>query len=149
MRFTALVPAALAAMLALSGCLSPPEDMPGAQTASYGGGASTSLTGGEWIVESVDGGGIIDGARGTLEFGSDGRLAGRAFCNRYSASYALSGETLTIGQAAATKMACAPALMDLESKFLAALSAVRGYALAADGALMLSGGGRAIKARRG
>lgn len=151
MRLAVLVPAALVAVLAMSGCITlyPPEDMPGAQTISYGGDLSAALTGGEWVVEDVDGGGVIDNARGTLVFGADGRVAGRAFCNQYSARYTVSGGALTIDRAAATKMACAPALMDLENKFLGALSAVRGYSLTADGALSLSGGGRTIKARRG
>lgn len=151
MRLAVLAPAALAAVFALSGCITlyPPEVMPGAETISYGGGSSASLTGGEWVVQDVDGGGVIDNARGTLVFGADGRVAGRAFCNQYSARYTLSGAVLTIDQAAATKMACAPALMDLESKFLSVLSAVRGYAIGPDGALTLSGGGRTIKARRG
>jgi heat shock protein HslJ len=151
MRLTALVAVALAAVFALSGCitLDPPEDMPGAQTISYGGDLAATLIGGEWIVQDVDGGGVIDNARGTLIFGSDGRVAGRAFCNQYGARYTISGTVLAIDQAAATKMACAPALMSLEAKFLSALAAVRGYALAPDGALTLAGGGRTITARRG
>lgn len=151
MRIAILAPAAVAAALSLSGCVTlyPPEEMPGAQTISYGGDLAATLIGGEWIVQDVDGGGVIDNARGTLIFGSDGRVAGRAFCNQYSARYAVSGTTLTIAQAAATKMACVPALMMLEDKFLSALSAVRGYSIGPDGALTLSGGGRTIKARRG
>jgi heat shock protein HslJ len=144
--------AATVFMLALAGCLHPPDDMPTAQVAAYGGsaagGASDARLRGEWTVEDVDGGGVIDNARGTIIFGPDGRVSGRAFCNSYGAAYTLTGDALTIGPTAATKMACAPALMGLEDKFFKALSAVRGYAVTADGALVLRGEGHSIKVRK-
>ena len=40
----------------------------------------TLLIGDEWVVEDI-GGGLIDRSRATLDFGVDGRLAGRASCN--------------------------------------------------------------------
>lgn len=59
----------------------------------------------------------------TLEFGSDGRLHGRAACNSYNARYTLD-ETqepaiLTIGPIAATRMACPD--MAVENSYLTAL----------------------------
>jgi len=102
----------------------------------------------EWVVEDIDGAGLADGARVSLQFGADGRVAGRSACNRYSAAYTLDGERLAIRAGAGTRMACAPALMQLESRFLAALAAVQGFALSADGALELRGaGGRSMRAR--
>src|SRR5690606_23164902 len=76
-----------------------------------GGEPAALLQGGEWVVEDLRGGGIVERSRITLNFGADGRIAGRASCNGYTAAYALTGEGLTISKAAATMMACAPALM--------------------------------------
>lgn len=150
MRLTAA--AATALLLSLSACLNPPNDMPTAQPATYGtsgnGGAPGARLQGEWVVEDVDGRGVIDNARGTLNFGVDGRLSGSAFCNSYGAAYSVMGDALTIGPAAATKMACAPALMGLEDKFFKALGAVRGYTVTTDGALVLRGEGHSVKARK-
>jgi heat shock protein HslJ len=118
-----------------------------------GGDPATLLTRGEWLVEDVNGGGIIDRSRGTLLFtgtedGEEPRVGGRAFCNRYTARYELTGEGLTIGNAAVTRMACAPALMDLEQKFLDILMNTQRFELTETGALVLyTGDGRTLTAR--
>jgi putative lipoprotein len=85
------------------------------------------LTGGTWLAEDIDGAGVIDDAQSTLEFGTDGRVSGRGGCNRYGGTVQLNGASLIVGQLFSTKMACAPALMDQETKFLAALEATRSY----------------------
>lgn len=119
-----------------------------------GGDPATLLTRGEWVVEDVNGGGIVDRSQGTLLFtgpenGEEPRVGGRAFCNRYTASYELTGEGLTIGNAAVTRMACAPALMDLEQKFLDILMHTQRFELTETGALVLhAADGRTLTARR-
>ncbi|MEP7245692.1 MAG: META domain-containing protein [Gammaproteobacteria bacterium] len=85
------------------------------------------LTGAAWIAEDVDGAGVIDDAQSTLEFGTDGKVSGRGGCNRYGGSVSLSGASMIVGELFSTKMACVPALMDQETKFLAALQATRSY----------------------
>jgi len=92
-----------------------------------------------WVVEDIDGGGVIDRSRVTLEFDGEGRLSGHASCNRYTASYTRDGDGLTIGPAATTRMACPPALMNQERSFLDALAQVRRWAVDASGALVLAG----------
>ncbi len=86
-----------------------------------------NLTGVTWVAEDIDGGGVIDNAQSTLEFTSDDRVAGRAGCNRYGGSVKLDGSKLKIEQVFATKMACAPALMDQETRFLQALEAASSF----------------------
>jgi len=114
-----------------------------------GGEPSALLHGKEWVVEDIDHAGIIDGSRITLGFGADQRLTGRAGCNTYQASYRLTGETLTIGDAAVTQKACAPALMQQEQTFLQVLAAVERFELDESGALVLQAkGGRTLTARR-
>jgi heat shock protein HslJ/membrane-bound inhibitor of C-type lysozyme len=94
-------------------------------------------------------GGIIDRSRATLSFGPDGRVAGRASCNNYTAQYTLTGEGLTVSKAAGTMMACEPALMRQEQLFLDVLQNVRRFDLGPDGALILqTDDRRTITARR-
>jgi heat shock protein HslJ/uncharacterized lipoprotein YbaY len=102
-----------------------------------GGDPATLLQGDEWVVEDIDGGGIIDRSRVTLNFGADGRLWGRASCNAYQGDYTLTGESLTLALSATTRMACAPALMDQESKVFALLARVQAFELDPTGALLL------------
>ena len=102
-----------------------------------GGEAQDLLIGPVWVVEAIGGAGVVDASRATLDFRPDGRLAGRASCNRYTASYQLTGEGLTLAPGATTRMACAAALMDQEQRFLAALDEVARFDVDATGALLL------------
>lgn len=114
-----------------------------------GGDPATLLQGAEWVVEDLRGGGVVDRSRATLTFGADGRVSGNASCNRYSASYSLTGETLKITKPISTKMACAPALMQQEQRFFDLLAQVRRFAIDAAGALVLhAADGGTIIARR-
>lgn len=112
-------------------------------------GARAPLTGAEWVVEDINGAGVIDDARASLSFGEDGSLGGSGTCNRYGASYKVSGDQMTISNPAATLRACAPALMDQERKFFDTLAKVSRYTIDETGALVLTtpDGGR-ILARR-
>jgi heat shock protein HslJ len=113
-----------------------------------GGEPAALLRGREWVVENINGKGIIDRSRATLNFGADGRVAGRASCNSYTAQYTLTGETLTIDKVAGTMMACPPGLMAQEALFLEVLRNVRRFDFAPDGALVLTDDRRTITARR-
>jgi heat shock protein HslJ/uncharacterized lipoprotein YbaY len=114
-----------------------------------GGDPAALLQGPEWVVEDIGGGGIIDRSRVTLSFDTEGRLWGRASCNRYQGEYTLTGETLTLAVSATTMMACAPALMDQERKILDLLPRIRSFRMDPTGALVLEIDGRpALLARR-
>jgi heat shock protein HslJ len=121
----------------------------GKQLNGCGGDPGALLQGAEWAVESIDGTGIIDDSRVTLNFSADHRIYGKASCNNYMGGYTLTGETLTISNTGATMMACAPPLMQQEGLFFGVLKGVHGFAIDDTGALILhSGDGRTIKARR-
>lgn len=108
----------------------------------------TGLMGKEWVVEDIAGRGVIDGSRLSLTFSSDGQLSGNTSCNRMFGPYSLSGPKLTISNAGLTKMACAPALMDQEHRFVDVLNAVQSYRIDPTGALVLtSQTGSALTAR--
>jgi heat shock protein HslJ/uncharacterized lipoprotein YbaY len=96
----------------------------------------TLLMADEWMVEDI-GGTLVDRSRATLDFGVDGRLAGRASCNAFTSTYTLTGESLTVGTTATTMMSCAPAVMEQEKRFLDILQRVRRFDITDDGALVL------------
>jgi heat shock protein HslJ len=114
-----------------------------------GGEPASLLQGREWVVEYVNGKGIIDRSRATLNFGANGRLSGRVSCNNYTAQYTLTGEGLTVDKVAGTTLACPPDLMTQEALFLDVLRNVRRFDLTPDGALVLqTDDRRTITARR-
>ncbi len=122
----------------------------GVELRGCGGDPANLLLGREWVVDELAGAGIVDGSRTTLNFGVDGQLAGSGSCNRYSGSYTLTGERLSVSsKTAMTMMACVPELMQQESRFMQLLSQVRRFRFGSDGALILeTDTGGTISARR-
>lgn len=78
----------------------------------------------EWQVEDVMGGGTLDNLPVTLNLAEDGSVSGRSGCNRFAGQATIDGDKLAFGALAGTRMACAPAHMDLEQKYLTALDKV-------------------------
>jgi len=112
-----------------------------------GGDRQRLLRGAVWVVEDLAGTGLIDRSRITIEFLEDNRMAGRASCNRYTGSYQLRGEGIAVGPLASTRMACAPALMNQEDRFLRLLGEVISVRIGQHGELLLSTAeGKTIKA---
>jgi heat shock protein HslJ len=126
----------------LCACASSPDS--GEVTGSPAAGAL--LTEREWVVEDLAGGGVIDRSRITLNFDAEGRVSGRASCNRYTAGYQQQGGSLSFTSAAATKMACAESLMNQEQAFFRILGAISRFTIDDTGALILEGEKGTIKA---
>jgi putative lipoprotein len=103
---------------------------------------------GAWRVEDIDHGGVVDDALATIEFGADGRLSGRGGCNRFGGDYSYRNGRLSVGALFSTKMACAPALMDLEAKILNRLEGELTAAVETGGAVSLSDAEGRILIRR-
>ena len=99
--------------------------------------AAPTLFGRTWVAEDIGGRGVIDDAQSTFSVASDGRVSGRGACNGYFAQAEVKGDKIKIGKAGATMMACAPALMDQERKFLAALEKTASYRIDSQGKLFL------------
>ena len=123
----------------------------GGAAGAAGGGAPQAgesprqLTVREWVVERIDGRGVVDNSRSTLTFDASGQIAGGGGCNRYTGTYQLQGAGFQVRGVATTRMACTPALMEQEARFLRALGAVSTWRLQADGSLLLAGpDGRAL-----
>jgi len=70
---------------------------------------------------------VIDNLQSVLEISGDGAVSGSGGCNRLHGQATISGASLSFGAIASTRMACPPAVMDQESKFLSALQAVRSF----------------------
>ncbi|KPQ02871.1 META domain-containing protein [Marinobacter sp. HL-58] len=112
-----------------------------------GGDPEQLLRGSEWTVEYIDGAGVMDDSRITIDFLAQQRAAGHASCNQFSGGWKLTGEGLGFSRLITTKKACAPALMDQESRFLALLSDTARFEIGKQGELrLISRDGRVITA---
>jgi len=96
-----------------------------------------NLLGTAWLAEDIDGRGVIDRARSTLEFPKAGHVAGLAGCNRYFGAVSLTSETIAVGNLASTRKMCPESLMDQEQRFMAALSKSSRLELTHDGQILL------------
>lgn len=97
------------------------------------------LAGTSWLVEDLEGRGVIDRAQTTLVFDADGGVVGSTACNRYRgpAEVTEPDGTLTFGPLATTRRACPAAVMDQEQRFLDALGRTVRYAIDDRGFLLL------------
>ena len=107
-----------------------------------------TLAGGPWLVEDINGGGVIDNARLDLTF-ADGRVSGRSGCNSYSGPWQERDGATLLGPIVSTQRGCAAALMMMEGKFIAVLEAARTVTFDETGAAFLKApDGRVIRIRR-
>lgn len=133
--------------LALAGCQTTKAMVKGEER------PATVALEGRWTIEDVNGGGVIDNAPMEIAFeGGDAgtsRVSGRAGCNRFTGPWLQTGNQLWLGPLATTRMACPPALMELEAKTLATLAAVRNVSQDRSVAVrLLAPDGRALSLRR-
>ena len=105
------------------------------------------LAGAAWQVQQLNGQ-PVSNATLTLNFHEPGKLAGKAACNNYMASYEQQASQFTIQTGGMTMKACPQPLMDLESQFVEALKGVDSATIDDQGTLLLSGEGVEIKATR-
>jgi putative lipoprotein len=87
--------------------------------------APASPPSGRWRAESIRNRGVIGDPQTVIDIAADGRVTGSSGCNRISGKATLNGAHISFGPMISTKMACAPVIMDQESKFLAALGDTR------------------------
>lgn len=82
---------------------------------------AAGLRGTSWRLEDLAGAGVLDRVQATLEFTEEGRASGSASCNRFNGAVTVSGASITFGPLATTRRMCADAVMDQETRYLAAL----------------------------
>jgi heat shock protein HslJ len=83
--------------------------------------AASDLVGTEWLLEDLGGRRVLDDAQSTIAFQAGGRITGNGGCNRYFGPARISGGRIEIEHLGSTRMACPPAVMDQEHRFLDAL----------------------------
>ncbi len=108
-------------------------------SAAPGGPTPSSAEGVDWVLERVADKTIDPAAakKPSLRLDTaEKKMSGFAGCNRMFGSYELDGTSLRFGTMGATRMMC-PDTMEIESAFMAALSATRSFVLK-DGALALA-----------
>ncbi len=104
----------LSGVLALAGC------------APVTGSVPPDLTGSQWLLEDLEGRGVVDRVQSTLEFGERGAAAGNLACNRFTSTFEQSGPGLRFGRVSSTRMMCPEAVMDQERRFTGVLGSTRG-----------------------
>ncbi len=122
----------------------------------FGLSACTGMTGGQrmggitWRASDLNGVPLVEGTDITLQITGRNQVSGSAGCNRYSGTYRLMNrEGIDFDALSTTRMACAPATMEQEQRFLSILGAVEGYSFYSDGGMsLISPDGRAIRFRR-
>ncbi len=94
-----------------------------------------------WILSGFRDGDLFDRVPDevtiTLTFDGD-RVNGSSGCNRYMGSFIATGDELSFGPLAGTKMMCRPEVMAQEDRFLQLLGAVESAEITFDGNLVLS-----------
>ena len=96
--------------------------------------AQETLVGTNWKLESFHTAdsvsSVIAGTTINAVFGEDGKVSGSAGCNRYFATYNMTGSSLSTGTVGSTKMYCGePGVMVQENKYLALLGKVKTFTI--------------------
>ena len=108
-----------------------------ATSAAQSGANETDLLGTAWLAEDIDGRGVIDRARSTMEFAKSGQVSGLAACNHYFGPVSLNAGAITFGNLASTRKMCPESLMDQEQRFMEALSKAKRLELTHEGQILL------------
>ena len=85
-----------------------------------------ALVGQLWVLKSYAGGSLVEGTEVTARF-DDGRVTGKAGCNRYFGRYEASAARLAVGKLGSTMMACPERVMAQEAAYLQLLGGVKSY----------------------
>ena len=107
----------------------PAANPPAAASSPASSSPAPSLAGTLWRLDDLGGEAVPTDADGTLDFAEAGRIAGRAFCNRFTGKVEITGPSIRVGPLASTKMACGQSAMEREARFLAALQDAERYAI--------------------
>ncbi|WP_018183269.1 META domain-containing protein [Kaistia granuli] len=105
---------------------------------------AAALQGTEWLAEDIGGQGVLAIVQSTLAIEAGGKISGSGGCNRYFGTVTVKDGALKVGPLGATQMACVPAQMEQERKFLDALSATQGYRLDGAKLVLLDGRGQPL-----
>ncbi len=114
--------------------------------------AGDGLYGGTWNLVEIGGLALGSGTGRTpsISFDSaEARYTGSGGCNGFGGGFTLTGDSLSLGNAMSTLMACPDSVMKLEGEFHAALRAVSSLRLEGGELLLVDPAGRTVRFRRG
>jgi len=83
------------------------------------------LIGTEWVLEEIDGRGVVDNVQSTLRFDGNDRIIGWGGCNRYFTGVGSAGNGIKLGPIGSTRRICPAVVMDQEDRFFQALEKAR------------------------
>ncbi|MDQ2768335.1 MAG: YbaY family lipoprotein [Gemmatimonadota bacterium] len=110
--------------------------------------ASGDLAGSSWALEDLNGEGVVEGTRATLDFGDKGRATGNGSCNRWFSTVDISGSTIRFGAVGATRMACATAVSLQEVKYFEALETAHRFTVEGSTLSIFGGGSKPLRFTR-
>ena len=87
------------------------------------------LGGMAWKLGELGDQGAVQGAEPTLEFTQPGNVAGTGSCNRFTATVTLSGEAISFGPLAATRMSCSEQINAQQTKYFKGLEGAHRYVI--------------------
>jgi putative lipoprotein len=105
--------------------------------------APPEIAGTAWTVRDIEGRPTLADAEPRIEFTADA-AAGSTGCNSFRAAADRRDGLLRFGATAVTRRACAPAIMEQETRFLSALAAVGSYRRSGSTLILEASGGRAL-----
>jgi heat shock protein HslJ len=109
----------------------------GGKSFSGCGGEPASLIRREWLITAIDGKPVVAGSSPSVTFKEGDKINGNASCNRFFGGYSLTGEGLSAGPLASTKMLCEDPLMAQENAVIDILENLTGFGVTDDGMLTL------------
>lgn len=106
-------------------------------------GGTNALVGTAWLLDELDGGGVLAGVEATLEFPEPGRVAGNGSCNRFFGNVEIEGRSIEIGPLTATKKGCERPVLDQETRYFAALESAERFSVEGAALVIYYGGAQA------
>lgn len=98
----------------------------------------------DWLAEKVAGVDPLPEQRATFRIDQSGGITGKGFCNGYFATAKIDGSNLTIGQAGATQMACAPDQMAADAALFDAFGKAASFQIDKDGLVIADENGNEL-----
>lgn len=101
---------------------------------------------GDWLVEDILGGGVLDGPPAQLTIAADGAVSGTGGCNRMAGKAEIKGDHIRFGRLISTQMACIGAAMEQDARLAEALDRARSFRLIPQERklLILDGAGKTV-----
>jgi putative lipoprotein len=103
-----------------------------------------SVLGQSWLVEYIDGIGVIAEPQATFRISEAGKAGGSGPCNTYFATAKIDGSTIAISDIGSTRMACAPQVMAQEKALFEALARAASFRVDAGKLIIADKDGRDI-----